>query len=74
MLLRLKEFLKKLPQFGKKGQTAMEYALIIGGVSLVIYVAMNTDFAAKFKNNIGKLGEKVVHGMLTGQATEDSKQ
>ncbi len=73
MLLRLKGFLRKLLSVGKKGQTAMEYALIIGGVSLVIYVAMNTDFAQKFKNKIGQLGEKVTNGMLTGQATSDSK-
>ena len=73
MLLRLKEFLKKLQQFGKKGQTAMEYALIIGGVSLVLYVAMNTDLAGKFKSKIGELGQKVVNGMTTGQATTDAK-
>ena len=73
MLLKLKGFLRKLLGVGKKGQTAMEYALIIGGVSLVIYVAMNTDFAAKFKENIGALGEKVVNGMLTGQATSERR-
>lgn len=44
-----------------KGQTAVEYGLILAGVTLVIFMALNSGLSDKFKQAFSELTNYIVH-------------
>jgi Flp pilus assembly pilin Flp len=54
----LKKFLR-LFRKNRKGQTAIEYALIVGGVSIVAYSFLNSGLLASFKKDMSDMGGKI---------------
>jgi len=54
---------------GKKGQTALEYALVVGAITLVIMASWNV-VGDKVKKAIeGKLSEDIQKNLIQGNAT-----
>ncbi len=43
----------------RKGQTAIEYALIVGGVSIVAYSMLNSGLFKSFSLDISNMGGKI---------------
>jgi len=62
--------IKKLQQRkSKKGQTALEYALVVGAITLVIMASWNV-VGDKVKKAIeGKLSEDIQKNLIQGNAT-----
>ncbi|MFH1727897.1 MAG: hypothetical protein ABIA04_05705 [Pseudomonadota bacterium] len=67
MLVRLNKFFRRLRK-SRKGQTAIEYALIVGGVSIFAYSMLNSDLMQKVKGGVAGMGDKI-----TSELTAQSK-
>ena len=49
-----------------RGQTAVEYGLILAGVTLVIFMALNSGLSEKFKGAFSELTNYIVHVIAPG--------
>lgn len=47
----------------RSGQTATEYALILGGVSLVLFMLFKSTIRNSVQQGMGLLGGKLVNGI-----------